>query len=198
MTEFELIYTSFMGFMEKSENYAKVNDELINEYKGVFMDYKDHTDIIIEIWEKYGLCSYKNGLFSFLNPKEYNEIARSFPSVSDKAEVFAKTATGCLFLWEEYSFGKNIAFLNVHTGKKDIISTSFNVLMEWDLPVSDFWKDDCYGGIEFAAMEKFKNIPYNKCAGYNLALALGGKEDVSNMDLFDFKTHIELLSQLNN
>ncbi len=99
------------------------------------------------------------------------------------------------FSWEEYSFGKNIAFLNIHTGKKNIISTSFNVLMEWDLPVLDFWKDDCYGTIEFAAMDKFKNIPFDKCAGYKLALVLGGKENVNNMELFDFKTHLKLVAQ---
>ncbi len=97
MTEFELIYNSFMGFMENSTNYAKVDDKLIHQYQGVFMDAKDETDIIIEIWKKQDLCLYKNGLFSLLNPNEYNEIARSFPSVSDKATVFARTATGCLF-----------------------------------------------------------------------------------------------------
>lgn len=198
MTEFELIYNSFMGFMEKSENYAKVNNELINEYKGIFMDYKDDTDIIIEIWKKYGLCSYKNGLFFLLNPIEYNKIARNFPSVSDKAEVFARTATGCLFLWEEYSFGKNIAFLNIHTGEKNIISTSFNVLVEWDLPVLDFWKDDCYGKVEFAVMDKFEYVPHDKCVGYSLALILGGGENINNMELFDFKSHLELLSQLHS
>lgn len=198
MTDFELIYNSFMGFMEKSENYAQVENELINEYKGVFMDLKDDTDIIIEIWKKYGLCTYKNGLFTLLNPKEYNEIARNFSSVSDKAKVFARTATGCLFLWEEYNFGKNIAFLNVHTGEKNIISTSFNVLTEWSLPASNYWIYDCYGKVEFKVMDKFKHIPYDKCVGYNLALVLGGKENVDNMDFFDFKTHIELLSQLHN
>ncbi|THF49204.1 DUF1851 domain-containing protein [Flavobacterium supellecticarium] len=196
MTEFEIIYKSFMGFMEESENYAVADNNLIAEYEGVLMADKDNADIITDIWKEYGFCLYKKGLFALLNPKEYNQIARSFPEVSDKAEVFARTATGCLFLWEEYSFGKNIAFLNIHTGQKNIISTSFNVLVEWDLPASGFWLDDCNGKIEFAVMEKFKHIPHDKCAGYSLALALGGKESVSNMELFDFKTHLELVSQL--
>ncbi|MEL1244231.1 GAD-like domain-containing protein [Flavobacterium sp. DGU11] len=117
-TEFEIIYGSFMEFMEESQNYAGADQQLIAEYKGVFMSDKDKEDIIIDIWKEYGFCSYKNGFFTFLNPKEYNDIARRFPDVSDKAEVFARTATGCLLLWEEYNFGKNITFLNVHSGHK--------------------------------------------------------------------------------
>jgi len=198
MTEFEIIYKSFMGFMEASQNYATPDAQLIADYEGLFMDPKDTEDIIIDIWKINGLCTYKKGLFTFLNPKEYNEVARSFPEVSDKAEVFARTATGCLFLWEEYRFGKNIAFLNIHTGVKNILSTSFNVLVEWSLAATNYWKDNCNGKTEFAVMEKFKNIPPDKCAGYKLALVLGGKESLENMELFDFKTHLEILAQLHN
>ncbi|UUC44910.1 T6SS immunity protein Tdi1 domain-containing protein [Flavobacterium cerinum] len=198
MTEFEIIYQSLMGFMEQSENYAFADADLIFEYEGVLMADKDVTDIITDIWKAHGFCSYKNGLFTLLNPKEYNEIVRRFPEVSDKAQVFARTATGCLFLWEEYSFGKNIAFLNIHTGEKNIISTSFNVLIEWDLPASNFWKEDCNGKTEFAVMDKFKHIPHDKCAGYKLALALGGNRSVNNMELLDFKTHLEFLAQMHH
>lgn len=196
MSEFEIIYKSFMRFMEESKNYALASKELISDYEGVLMANMDNTDIIIDIWGKYGFCSYKKGLFTFINPEEYNQIARDFSEVSDKAKVFARTATGCLFLWEEYSFGKNIAFLNVHTGQKNIISTSFNVLIEWSLATPNFWLKDCYGKTEFDVMEKFENVPHDKCVGYSLALALGGKESIDNMQLFDFKTHLELLSQL--
>lgn len=195
MTEFEIIYESFMEFMETAENYAIADEELISEYKGRLKADKDEVDIINEVWKKYGFCLYKKGLFAFLNPKEYNQLARSFPEVSDTAEVFARTATGCLFLWEEYNFGKNIAFLNIHTGQKNIISTSFETMIEWDLPVLDFWLDDCYGQVEFPVMDKFKHVPDDKCVGYSLALALGGKESVDNMELFDYKTHLQLLSE---
>lgn len=41
MTEFEIIYKSFMGFMEESQNYATPNNQLITNYKGLFMDAKD-------------------------------------------------------------------------------------------------------------------------------------------------------------
>lgn len=196
MTEFEIIYQAFINYMKNSEKYASADASLISEYEGVLMADKDKTDIINDIWKTEGFCIYKNGLITFLNPKEYNDLARNFPDVSDKAEVFARTATGCLFLWEEYSFGKNIAFLNVHTGEKKIISTSFNVLMEWDLPAEGFWEDDCNGKMEFAVMEKFKHIPHDQCAGYKLALPLGGKASLSNMELLDFKTYLELLTQM--
>lgn len=195
MTEFEIIYQSFMEFMETSEQYAIADAGLVSKYENVLRAEKDQTDIITDIWKAHGFCSYKNGLFSLVNPEEYNSIARNFPSVSDKAEVFARTATGCLFLWEEYSFGRNIAFLNVHTREKKIISTSFNVLFEWSLTVSGFWEDDCNGKIEFVAMEHFKYVPHDKCIGYKLTLVLGGKKDMDNMDMFDIKSHLELLAQ---
>jgi len=195
MTEFEIIYQSFMEFMETSNPYAAADAGLVSRYEDVLRADKDQTDIITNIWKAHGFCSYKNGLFMLVNPEEYNPMARSFPAVSDKAEVFARTATGCLFLWEDYSFGRNIVFFNVHTGEKNIISTSFNVLFEWDLPVLGFWEDDCNGKIEFAAMEHFKYVPHDKCVGYKLAFVLGGKNDIDNLELFDIKTHLELLAQ---
>jgi len=195
MNEFEIIYKSFIDFMETAESYATADEELISEYGSVLKSDKDEIDIIIEIWKKDGFCLYKNGLFTFLNPKEYNQTIRNFPEVSDAAEVFARTATGCVFLWEEYSFGKNIAFLNIHTGHKNIVSTSFNTMIEWDLPASNFWVDDCYGKVEFLVINKFRHVPYDKCVGYSLALALGGKESIDNMELFNYKTYLELLSQ---
>lgn len=195
MTEFEIIYQSFIEFMKTSDQYAAADKGLVSKYENVLRADKDQTDIITDIWKAHGFCSYKNGLYMLVNPEEYNPVARSFPAVSDKAEVFARTATGCLFLWEEYSFGKNIAFLNIHTGEKNIISTSFNVLFELDLTVEGFWEDDCNGKTEFAAMEHFKHVPHDKCAGYKLALVLGGKNEISNMELFNIKSHLGLLAQ---
>lgn len=195
MTEFEIIYQSFMEFMGTSDQYAAADTGLVSKYENVLRADKDETDIITDIWKAHGFCSYRNGLFMLVNPEEYNPIARNFPSVSDKAEVFARTATGCLFLWEEYSFGRNIAFLNVHNGEKNIISTSFNVLFELDLTVTGFWEDDCNGKTEFAAMEHFEYVPHDKCAGYKLALVLGGKNEIYNMELFNTKSHLELLAQ---
>ncbi len=192
----EHIYNEFMDFMESSEVYNTATDDLIFKYKDVFKGDKDTIDLIPEIWKKHGLCSYKGGLFSFINPDEFNGVARSFPDVSDQAIVFAKTATGCLFLWEQFSFGRCITFLNVHHQTNEVIANDFDMLLEWNLCATSFWEEDCYGEIELEVIEKYGPLAYDECFAFVPALALGGDESLANMQKVKVKEHLEMLAQL--
>lgn len=192
----ERLYNEFTSFMGKGEKYDDVPASIQQTYKNVFMGPKDETDILPQIWANHGLRTYKNGLFQLVNPDEYNEIARTFANVSDNAIVFAKSLTGCLFLWEEYTFGRAISHLNVHTGINEVIGANFCIFFEWDICERSYWNEDCYGKIEFKALKKFKKIGVNESVAFFPALALGGAENIENMQIVTTKEHLEILSQL--
>ncbi len=106
------------------------------------------------LWKEYGLRSYKAGLFWLVNPDEYNDTALKFRNVSEGAIVFARTGLGNLFLYEQTDMGNFISFLNVHTGLCNVISTSFEVLMERRIVTDSYWDTRCYGKMELKANKK--------------------------------------------
>ncbi|GAA3642739.1 T6SS immunity protein Tdi1 domain-containing protein [Flavivirga jejuensis] len=189
------IYNSFLEFMGNPTSYEKPSKALINKYKEKFMGSNDTVDIINFIWRKDGLCSYKSGLFSLVNPDHYNDIARKFPDISDNALVFAKSATGCLFILEEYSFGKVIMHLNVHYGTSEVIANEFDMLFEWNLPATFFWKNDCFGSVELKVIEKSNSITWDECYAFVPSISLGGSKSISKMEPVKVLEHLEFLAQ---
>jgi hypothetical protein len=190
------IYDDFLEFMTDQHKYADVSDELIEKYAGVFMGANDEQDIIIDIWRKDGFSTYKNGLFSFVNPDDYNNVTRQFQQVSDSAIVFAKSATGCLFIWEKFSFGWAITHLNVHFGTSELVSNDFCMLLEWDLPAGSFWEDECYGEVELKVIDELGPLAFDESYAFVPALALGGSEEIEDMQKVKTLVHLDFLSQL--
>lgn len=192
------IIERFFEFMGQGEKYDDVSGKILNEFKGEFLTDQDEDDIITQILREYGYCLYKGGLFSFVNPKEYNDLAKKFPEVSGESIVFARTAMGCLFLRDTIETSNYIYHLNIHTGKYTVVSASFEVFIEWNLTATTFWERECYGETEFKVLEKYGALSSDECYAYTPALALGGDEDIKNIEKVKIKTHLELLAQLLN
>lgn len=192
------ILNEFVKDMGEGIDYADVKVETLKKYEDKFMTEKDNEDIITMIWKKYGLRSYKSGLFWFVNPDEYNDIAIKFPNVSEGAIVFARTGLGNLFLYEKTDMGKFISFLNVHSGISNLISTSFEVLLEWRIVTNSYWETHCYGKIELEANKKYGQMEEDECYTFVPALALGGDEKIANLQKVKIKENLEFLSQLHS
>lgn len=189
------IYKEFISFMGDPIKFSDVSEKEIKKYEKVFMGPKDEVDIITEIWKTYGYCSYRNGLFSTINPEEYNVFVKKFPSVSNDAIAFAKSASGCFFLWDKFNFGWAISHLNIHTGKINILGSNFDMLFEWNLTSENFWREDCYGDIELEIVKNKTSLELDECLTFIPALILGGEEKVSNMQKVKVKENLELLAQ---
>ncbi len=192
-TEFFDLFVQFMG---NGESHTIVPNETAEEYKHVFMGAPDETDLVIEIWKNHGFSNYKNGLFSIVNPNEYNEIARKFPNISPTANVFAKSCVGGLFIFDNLPIGKSILYLNVHTGMRKVIGTSLEVLLGIEISADSFWKKECYGKTELKVIDKHGPLAYDECYAFVPALALGGSESIAKMQKVKVKEQLELLAQL--
>lgn len=197
MEELELISNGFINRVGEGVFYSEISEEIIKKYENVFVINRGKEDVLNFIWKRYGLRNYRNGLFWFVNPDEYNDLARNFPNVSETAIVFARTNVGNLFLLEKLDIGDSITYLNVHKGKTNVVSTNFEIFIEFDIATDEFWKRDCYGKIELNAIKKYTLLP-DECLTFVPALALGGDEKIANLQKVKIKENLEFLSNLHS
>lgn len=197
MEELILICNGFIKRMGEGYTYSHISEEIIDKYKGVFLINGEKEDIINYLWKNFGLCTYKNGLFWFVNPDEYNVFARKFQNVSNNAIVFGRTGMGNLFVIDDGITGKNINYLNTHTGQVNLVSRGLADFIEFMIPSESIWKTDCYGKIELKAIKKHSLLS-DECLTFIPALALGGDEKIGNLQKVKIKENLELLSQLHS
>ncbi len=197
MNELELISEAFVNRVGEGVFYSEISKDIVEKYKNIFVINRGKEDILNFIWQKYGLRSYRDGLIWFVNPDDYNDLVKKFNCVSDNAIVFARTNLGNLFLLEKLDIGDSITYLNVHSGKTNVVSTNFEIFIEFDIATDEFWKRDCYGKIELKAIKKHSLLS-DECLTFIPALALGGDEKIGNLQKVKIKENLELLAQLHN
>lgn len=175
-----------------------VPDELMLKYSGVFKGPGEQEDIILDLWREFGFSGYENGLFWLVNPEMFNDFARAFDGVSDKAIAFARTAMGNLFLWDEIAElnRMTIVHLNVHTHKLTFRSNDFSMFINMDIPSHFAWKSFFYGDFELAVVDRFGEIQYDEMATFVPAISIGGDEDLANIQLQKIIPQLFILSQL--
>lgn len=93
----------FEWFLEKFGEPKKnlpVSDELLNKYRDQL------PERLLEYWQEYGFCSFKDGLFWIVNPDEYQDNMEIWLKGNgileiDTFHVFARSGFGELYLWGE-------------------------------------------------------------------------------------------------
>jgi hypothetical protein len=147
---------------------------------------------IVEIWQQYGLGSFKSGFIKIINPEEYNDVfASAYPGDNICVPLFA-TGMGDIIIWQNNSafiivnFGKKI--LNGLTKKVDILLLSFDGTLFCENRL--FWKH--YP----KAIEMHGSLDYDECFGYVPLLGLGGSEQVKNLQKVKIKEQIMLITEL--
>ncbi|MDC7125210.1 MAG: DUF1851 domain-containing protein [Spirochaetales bacterium] len=185
----------FFRYMGPGEKYNNISDDVIEKYRGKIKAQKDEVDIITHLWQNYGLCSFRNGLFWLVNPDEYSPIAKRFSRISESAIVFGRSGMGGLFIFDKLDIGDSIIYLNPHHDKTKIISTGVQVFMTFDIPAETFWNRECYGKFEIPVIEKFGKLTREECYTFVPALHLGGNESMKNIEKGNIKTVLDLLSQ---
>lgn len=84
----------------EASSSIQVPMEIINKWTGIL------PDILLDYWRSEGGSSYKNGLFSLVNPDDYEDLldlwleGTPFEEL-DSYHVIAKTGFGKLFIFGE-------------------------------------------------------------------------------------------------
>ncbi len=153
------------------------------------------SDVLLEYLEHYGESVFMEGLFSFINPLDYEILLKEFPKLKNQSIMpFAKTAMGNFFLIGEVDDEKCIAFYNIQTEEYIYVDNKLNRFLEGYAGSRLYMEDEWYGDIELPALDKYGPVAIDECLTFVPSLALGGDETIQNIQKVKLKENLTLLA----
>ena len=176
--------------------YIKISFEMNDFRELLSINSEDDFLVLKYIWENYGECSFKNGLFWTINPNSYLEVVKLFRGVSNKAIPIIRTATGCLFLWDYLDEEYVITYLDVHYNKYEFYGDTFEDLFNYDLISDAVWDDQLNGKREKLALSTVSNLDRDECIVPIPAIVAGGEFVYDSLKKEKIIEHLFILSEL--
>ncbi|MEQ2024896.1 GAD-like domain-containing protein [Xenorhabdus szentirmaii] len=197
----------FSGFIDEfgeATQHRTVPTEAIDKWLGKL------PSQLLYYWKTEGWNSYQNGLFSIINPSDYESIVdmwlKDTPFESEDAyHAIARSGFGELCLCGE------------KTGTNLIISCAFNTIyynkgnfyekskQRADLDISTFFASKYLDSFDIEedddiwcfskAVEKYGPLNENEVFGFEPAIFLGGDVTLDNIKKLDVYIHLDILSQ---
>ena len=167
---------------------------------------------LLTYWKYYGFCSFKDGLFSIVNPDDYKvtkDIWLGETQIAEKDEyhVIAKTGYGDLLLWGERSgndftitprnaeiFSSKGEAKRISEGKSDEAMQGF---FATKAPERVDKKDVDTGKPIFDdAVKKFGSLATDEMFTFEPALFLGGEQTLKTVNKVNIFVQLELLAKM--
>lgn len=199
----------FDGFLEdfgEPHDCVQIPDSVIEDYRDKLPGY------FFKYWRAMGACGFNNGLVWMVNPAEYQDLldmwldGTLFESRNDLS-VIARSAFGYLEVWA----GRKGVVMTINPNLNAIYYESSNDKFSLDdeeeaIKIQRFWghsftedfdKTDASEKPMFArALKKLGPLKSDEMYGYKHRPALGGKEDVSNLDIVKLEVYHHLAQQM--
>jgi len=195
------------SFLEEFENpqNSKVPD------KNYIENYKNKLPAtLLRFWEKYGFCSFLDGIFSIVDPEEYRGILEEWFSKTSIAQdsnnyhVIARSGYGDLFIWNEIA-GRSY---EINSMNGWIIENDSDNKMDMEKQLGLFFasKSPCSLDIEDvetdeeifeAAVEKLGPLTEDEIFGFVPLLVVGGDMVLDNLQKVNIHIHLDLILQFN-
>lgn len=163
-------------------------------------------------WRTFGACGFYNGLLWMTNPAEYQDLldmwldGSPFEHRTDLS-VIARTAFGEFYVWAKNK-GKvisidpnlNIIFYDqendaetLENGREDTKLRRF-----WGYSKTSYFDDtdESEKPLFARALKKLGQIKSDEMYGYQHRLALGGKEDLNNLDIVKLEVYHNIAQQM--
>ncbi|MBC8954046.1 GAD-like domain-containing protein [Xenorhabdus sp. PB62.4] len=198
--DFEL----FIEDMGEATQHRAVPDEAIDKWLGKL------PGQLLYYWKHEGWNSYRDGLFSIVNPDDYEDIVdmwledTPFESM-DSYHVIARSGFGKLYLCGEQT-GINLTisciFNSINYSKKRAYKKEKKKL---DQEISSFFgikspddfdlKGGTKTGIFSKAVKKHGPLGEHEIFGFEPAIILGGEIKLENVSKLDMHIHLDILRQ---
>ncbi|BET96021.1 GAD-like domain-containing protein [Xenorhabdus taiwanensis] len=195
-------FECFIQDLGEATQHRTVPSETVEKWRGKL------PNKLLHYWETEGWNSYQDGLFSIVNPDDYEDIVdmwledTPFESM-DAYHVIAKSGFGDLYLIGETT-GKNVSiscvFNTIIHVKKEFYKKS-----NQDLDVGVFFANrtvrsfDLTGsgktGVFSRAVKKYGPLNENEIFGFEPAVVLGGEIKLENVRKLDMRIHLDILRQ---
>lgn len=163
-------------------------------------------------WRALGACGFHNGLLWMTNPAEYQDLldmwldGSPFESRTDLS-VIARSAFGYFYVWGKGK-GKvitinpnlNIIYYNPENDTNDFAESEedFDMRCFWGFSNAAFLDetDESDKPMFARALKKMGQLKSDEMYGYKHRLALGGKEDLSNLDIVKLEVYHNIAQQM--
>lgn len=182
----------------------QVPTESINKWTGIL------PDILLDYWKSEGWNSYKDGLFSLVNPDEYEDLLDMWLEGTpfeelDSYHVIAKTGFGKLFIFGENTgcnttitcYINKIISIKKNRYKKDERRLDLNVKsLITSLSPEDLDIDGEDGKPIFErAVRLHGPLAESEIFGFVPAIIAGGRMDIKNIKKVDANIHLSILRE---
>uniref|UniRef100_UPI00359C3416 T6SS immunity protein Tdi1 domain-containing protein n=1 Tax=Bacteroides caccae TaxID=47678 RepID=UPI00359C3416 len=181
-------------FLEKNLNSIRqaVDDTFIAKYAD--LSYPELTTL----WQEVGLGSYCDGMLKIINPPDYQEVLNSCYAMDyDKSFLpFMCTAFGDVFAYvKNPKLNNYIVYLNVRYGTYLILPDNLAALLNKIIFNRSFLKG--WFDLEYypTIQEKLGTPDFDECFGYSPLLAMGGSENLENIEIVKTLSYIDISTQ---
>jgi len=191
-----MIHNRFIEILGEPEKNGNIDTSVLKARYAELLDRFADSAVLLEYLRHYGESVFKNGLFSFVNPVDYEELLKEFPKLKHQSIMpFAKTAMGNFYLIGEVDDEICLAFYNVQTEEYAYIDNEFTFFFKRLAGNRPNMENEAYGLVEFPALDKYGPVAIDECLTFVPALALGGDEDLDTIQKVKLKENLKILAQ---
>lgn len=191
-----MIHPKFIERLKIPVVTGSIDTSGLRESYSVLLEQFNDYELLLEYLEHYGEAVFMDGIFSFVNPFDHEELLKSFPKLKSQSIMpFARTAMGNFYLIGEVDNEKYIAFYNIQTEEYIYVDDEFNRFLDRFAGNTIYMEDEWYGHLELPALDKYGPVAIDECLTFVPALVLGGEEQLKNIQKVKLKEQLQLLAQ---
>lgn len=188
----------FITYNGTGNAYQSVAPILIDKYDSILPEF------LINYWRENGLCNFKDGFFSMVNPDDYAEILSFFKKDTAHCHVVLRTAFGGLiYLNQKAKIRKRIEgeerkynyICPIRRNVTHFTDYLHDVMNGW-LTTEEIYAPLMFSNLYDQARKRLPPPAPDECYAFVPAIALGGDMDPDNIALVKQKEHLLFLSQL--
>jgi hypothetical protein len=181
-----LTFNYFKNVFPEKKKFRSLTAEELDFFRGHF------PEDLVSFLEEEGYCSYGDGFFHFVNPKDYEKVLSEWKQVPAGHLVFCRTGMGNLITWN----GDQVCILHVYSGYFSDISESMFDFFKFSLGDTQFVEKTLFKKLFDEAKNRLGELEEDECYAFVPALALGGNETAENLHKMKINESMNLLSQL--
>ncbi|EOV8090178.1 TPA: DUF1851 domain-containing protein [Providencia rettgeri] len=194
-------FDAFIDEFGEASTLRYVSEEKIEKWRGKL------PELLLTYWHNEGWSSYYNGLFTIVDPDDYEDIVDEWLENTYLEEIDSFHAIAI------NGFG-NIYLCGEKTGQCVVINSVFNTIFvqkkkleknnsaeSLDISIITLFILSEIGGYNKSglfekAVKKFGPLGDNEIFGFEPAIILGGELDIKHIQKVDARIHLSILAQL--
>lgn len=191
-----MIHDNFIERVGTPEIVGKIDVALLKTKYEEQLSYFEDSDILLDYLGHFGQAIFKNGIISFINPIEYEDLLLQFPKLKNQSIMpFAKTAMGNFYLIGEVDDETCLAFYNIHTEEYVYVDNEFSLFFKRLFANKTHMENEAYGRFEFPAVEQYGIVAIDECLAFVPTLVSGGDENIDNIQKVNLKEQLKVLAK---